>query len=216
MNYSFDLSRLTVMDYKEYLKSIDLLPSRRVLLDAIDERFSAIKKSGILDIGIFMQSVSTPKKLLDVSQKTLVSEDYLKILKREIGGLLPKSLALSEFDMLTPESAEKLKAVGLRNSRDFFEAYPNIDTAIINKQEGERLFHLCGLVRINGIGALAAKMFLEAGYATVADVASADPETMAQKVNALNDEKHYYAGQKLGIKDMTFCIIHARLLLRYP
>lgn len=38
MNYYFDLSRLTVMDYKEYLKSIDLLPSRRVLLDTLDER----------------------------------------------------------------------------------------------------------------------------------------------------------------------------------
>ncbi len=215
MNYSINLSRLTVMEYEHHLKSIDLLPSRRVLLDSIAQRFSAIKDSGVNNAGAFMQAVSTPKKLADLSKKTSVGEDYLKILKREIGSLVPKSVALSEFDMLTPEPVEKLKAAGLRSSKDFFEAYPDIDAAILGKQDSDRLYHLCGLVRINGIGALAARMFFEAGYVSVADVALGSPEDMANRVNALNDEKHYYDGQPLGVKDMTFCIVHAKFLLKY-
>ncbi len=215
MGYSVNLNRLSVKAYKDHLLSIELLPSRRVLLDAIDRHFSAISDCGIDDIGAFMQAVSTPKKLSDLSRKASISEDYLKILKREIGGLLPKSIALSEFDMLTSDMLEELKSAGMRSSKDFYEAYSHSGVSGLTKEDCDRLFALCGLVRINGIGALAAKIFFEAGYVSAADIASADPQSMADKFNALNDEKHYYDGQRLGIKDMTFCIVHAKMLEQY-
>ena len=215
MNYAINLNRITMADYKEHLLSIELLPSRRVLLDSIDQRFSAITASGLNDIGAFLQAVSTPKKLSDLSQKTFVGEDYLKILKREIGSLVPKNVALAEFDMLTPNTVETLKSAGLRTSKDYYEAYPDIDGSEIRNNDSERLYRLCDLVRINGIGALAAKMFLEAGYASVADIASGNPEEMVKKVNTLNADKHDYDGQPLGLKDMTFCIVHAKMLMKY-
>lgn len=215
MDYSVKLNRLSVNAYKDHLKSIDLLPSRRVLLESIDRHFASIIQNGIEDIGTLMLTVSTSKKLSALSKKTSISEDYLKILKREIGGLIPKSVSLTEFDMLTPVTIENLKNMGIRSSKDYFEVYPNISEATLNHEECNRLFALCGLVRINGIGALAAKLFVEAGYVSAADIASADPLDMADKVNAINKRKQYYDGQRLGVKDMTFCIVHAKMLIQY-
>lgn len=213
--YSINLSRLSLKAYKDHLLSIDLLPSRRVLLDSIDANISAIADRGIDDIGELIQVVSTPKKLSALSQLTSISEDYLKVLKREIGGLQPKNVPLSEFDMLSADQLEKLKNAGLRSSKDLFEAYPNIDESILEKMTCDKLYALCALVRINGIGALAAKIFFEAGYTSTADIASGDAQTMADKFNAINDAKQYYDGMRLGRKDMTFCIIHAKMLGQY-
>ncbi len=89
MKYSINLSRLSLKAYKDHLLNKDLLPSRRVLLDSIDANISAIADRGIDNIGALIQVVSTPKKL---SQLTSISEDYLKILKPEIGSLQTKML----------------------------------------------------------------------------------------------------------------------------
>ncbi len=86
------MSRLSLKAYKDHLLNKDLLPSRRVLLDSIDANISAIADRGIDNIGALIQVVSTPKKLSALSQLTSISEDYLKILKREIGSLQTKML----------------------------------------------------------------------------------------------------------------------------
>lgn len=215
MGYSIDLSSLSIQNYKEHLLSIDLLPSRRILLDAIDARFSAIAECGIKNLRALMQALSTPSKMADFCSNTHIPQEYLTILKREIGSLVPKSVALTEFDMLSQEAADTLRSAGYRNSKDFFEAYPYIDESVRTTTECDKLYQLCGLVRVNGIGALAAKIFFEAGYATVDDIASAHPKVMAEKVNEVNSVKKYYDGQRLGIKDMSFCIVHAKMLQRY-
>jgi hypothetical protein len=214
MSYLPDLSRLSLDDYKEHLKSIDLLPSRRVLLDCIDEKFSAIVGNGISDVQALIKAISTPAKLTAFSQTTMIDLDYLKILKREIGGLIPKAIPLSDFDILSSDDLHKLNSAGLRNSKDYFEAYPNIENSIFQMIDCEKQYQLCGLVRVNGIGPLAAKIFLEAGYANVEDIAAANAEDMVGKINDINSLKKYYNGQ-LGIKDMRFCIVHAQMLKHY-
>lgn len=73
---------------------------------------------------------------------------------------------------------------------------------------------LCDLVRINGVGAVAAKAFYEASYRSVWDVAGADAADMLKRVTDVNDEKSYYKA-KLGVKDMQFCIDYALLLKKY-
>lgn len=212
MRYEPDLSGLSVNEYKNHLKSIELLPSRKVLLESIEENFSAIQENGISNMQALMKAISTPAKLTAFSQKSHINLDYLKILKREIGSLAPNTVPLSEFDMLSAEAVQKLNSNGLRNSKDFFEAYPDIEKSACELADCKRLFRLCGLVRINGIGALAAKIFLEAGYASADDIASGNAKDMVEKINAVNSAKHYYDGN-LGLKDMTFCITHATMLM---
>ena len=78
----------------------------------------------------------------------------------------------------------------------------------------DELFCLCDLVRINGVGPVAARAFYEAGYSSTSDVAIADAEDMLEKVSAVNKVHRYYKA-KLGIKDMQFCIDFALLLNKY-
>lgn len=78
----------------------------------------------------------------------------------------------------------------------------------------DELFCLCDLVRINGVGPVAARAFYEAGYRSVFKVAIADAAVMLEKVSAVNEARHYYKG-KLGQKDMQFCIDFAFLLNKY-
>lgn len=78
----------------------------------------------------------------------------------------------------------------------------------------EELLCLCDLVRINGVGAVAARAFYEAGYRTAADVAGAHADQMLERVSKVNEAKGYYKA-KLGEKDMQFCIDFAMLLKKY-
>jgi predicted flap endonuclease-1-like 5' DNA nuclease len=99
----------------------------------------------------------------------------------------------------------KLNDTGIKTSKDYFEH---------NGAADDELFALCDLVRINGVGAVAARTFFEAGYASAADVASANAAEMLAAVTAVNERKQYYKA-KLGEKDMQFCIDSANLLIRY-
>jgi len=70
------------------------------------------------------------------------------------------------------------------------------------------------MCRINGVGPVASRIFYEAGYRTIADVAQADARKMLDAVSSINNEKKYYKG-KLGENDMQFCIDDASLLIRF-
>lgn len=85
---------------------------------------------------------------------------------------------------------------GTKTSKDYFEN---------SCKDSEELYCLCDLVRINGVGAVAAKAFYDAGYKSVSDVADAEAGAMLEKVTDINKQKQYYKAN-LGLKDMQFCI----------
>ena len=58
------------------------------------------------------------------------------------------------------------------------------------------------------------RAFFEAGYRSAAAIAAGKAEEMLQRLNAVNEQEHYYQA-KLGIKDMQFCIDSAKLLMQY-
>jgi hypothetical protein len=141
----------------------------------------------------------------DIEVASGISEEYLVILKREIGSLEQKPVPLSGFPGIDRSLLAKLGVVGLKTSKDYWES----------KQDfSDELFCLCDLVRINGVGPIAARAFYEAGYLSVSDVAASDAAVMLEKVSAVNEAQHYYKA-KLGLKDMQFCIDFALLLNQY-
>ena len=205
MTYNLDLSALSVQDYRELVKTQDLLPGRRILWQNIDHNFDAIGQQGIETIAHLKKQLATPKKMLSFALVTGISEEYLTILKREIGSLEQKPVLLASFPDVDCSTVSSLKNEGITTSKEYFES--------ILPKTGE-LFCLCDLVRINGVGAVAAKALYEAGYKSVADVACAEATVMLEKVSEVNETKQYYKA-KLGIKDMQFCIDFASLLIKY-
>jgi len=205
MKYNLDLERLFVQEYKTLLKQQNLLPGRRILLLEIDENFTVFESMEINTVAQLKKSLSTPAKIADIIAVSVITEEYLVILKREIGSLVQKPVPLSGFPDIDPSLVAKLGGAGLKTSKEYWES----------KQDfSDELFCLCDLVRINGVGPIAARAFYEAGYQSVYDVAVADVAAMLEKVSVVNEAQHYYKA-KLGLKDMQFCIDFALLLNKY-
>ena len=205
MGYCLDLSRLSIEDYKNLLKHQNLLPGRRILWEQIDTRFAAIAAQGIANLAQLAKRLSSAQKCADFAAATGISQEYLTILKRELGSMEQKPVLLSAFPGLDARVVSALAKDGIVHSRDYFERGAADETELMS---------LCDLVRINGVGAVAAKAFYEAGYRSVSDVAAADATEMLRRVTAVNDANGYYKA-KLGEKDMQFCIDFAKLLTQY-
>ena len=204
MKYNLDLECLSLEEYRILLKQQNLLPGRRILWENIDNNFASFERRNIKTVGQLKKSLSTPLKIAALSSESGIAEDYLVILKREIGSLDQKPVPLSAFPGIDSSLLAKLGGTGLKTSKDYWEQKQNTS---------DELFCLCDLVRINGVGPVAARAFYEAGYQSAHDVAAASAEDMLEKVSAVNEVSHYYKG-KLGMKDMQFCIDFALLLHR--
>ena len=205
MNYNLDLSKIALSVYKELLKSQNLLPGRRILLEEIDERFSSLESHSISTVAELRTALSSAEKVARLSEQCVIPQEYLVILKRESGSLEQKPVLIESFPDIDAAHVASLSAQGIKTSKDYFER---------TAPSTEELYCLCDLVRINGAGALAAKTFYEAGYQTVHDLAHADAKVMLGRVTEVNNSKQYYKA-RLGEKDMQFCIDFALLIERY-
>ncbi len=205
MQYNLDSAKLTIEAYRELLKNQNLLPGRRLLWHNIDQNFDAIKKAGIDNIAQLKKQLASPKKLASFALATGIGADYLTLLKRETGSLEQKPVPLSSFPNADGAQIDELAGKGIRTSKDYFENCADC---------GGELFCLCDLVRINGVGAIAAKAFYEAGYHDASQVAQADAAIMLECITRVNEAKHYYKAS-LGARDMQFCIDFAALLIKY-
>lgn len=205
MNYALDLGLISMREYKELLIKQNLLLGRRILLENIDDNFAFFVKMGIDTVRQMNKNLSTPTKIADLSASSGISKLYLVILKREIGSLVQKPVPINNFPSIDSKLLSSLNSSGIKTSKDYWE---------IKQDLSDDLFCLCDLVRINGVGPIAAKAFFESGYKSVKDVAAANAAVMLAKVSAVNEEKHYYKA-KLGQKDMQFCIDFARLINKY-
>lgn len=204
MRYDIDLTKVSLEQYRQLLQKQNLLPSRRLLLQDLDARFTALETQGIANAAQLMKALAAPAKFDQLAAKAGIPQEYLTVLKRELGTLLPKNVSLTDFPGIDPAAIESLRERGIKTSKAYFEQSDDTN--------GE-LYALCNLVRINGIGPNAAKMFYEAGYRSPAEIAAADAETILIKISAQNADHRYYQGT-LGFKDMRFCVESAQMLLR--
>ncbi len=204
MAYNLPLSELPVQAYGDWLKGRRLTPGRSLLQRDIDAVFATFVKRGIANVAQLKKKLSAPGERAALAAAG-IGEEYLTVLKREIGSLEAKPVALADFPDADAATIADLAGWGIRNSREYSESEA--------AKPGE-LLSLCDLVRISGVGAMAAKAFYEAGYRSVAQVAVADAAAMLADVSAINARKGYYRG-KLGEKDMQYCIDFASLLAKY-
>ena len=97
MRFTLELTTISLHDYQELLKQQNLLPSRRVLLDDLGEKCKRLEALGIGTIAQLLSALSSPAKIAKTAEKSGVTADYLKILRREAGTLKPKRVPLKDF-----------------------------------------------------------------------------------------------------------------------
>lgn len=218
MSYSIDLTGISLQSYQEILKKQNLLPSRRILLDDLEANFQRIADADISSLSALKKALSSPQKLSKFAAQTHISEEYLIILKREFGSLEQKPVPISDFPGLSGQTVQTLSEQGIKTSKDVYNAFQNevtekslLEKSGISRNDFDGVYCLSNLVRINGVGAAAAKAMYEAGYKNIQDIASADAGKLLEQLSAVNANGQYYHA-KLGKKDMQFVIDFAVLL----
>lgn len=221
MPYGVDLNKVTLEVYKDILKKQVLLPSRKALQTDIDDVFKHIRREGVHTMLDLKQALSTTGRITSFSERLNIPMDYLTLLRREIGSFEPKSVRLADFPEIPLDTLQAMRQNGLMTTKDFYDfCQENADKAITSfklalpMSEIEKLCCLSNLVRINGVGAIAARSFYEAGYKCVPSIAETTAEEMLERVTKVNQQKKYYKNP-LGLKDMQYCIDYAKLIVSF-
>jgi len=96
-NYYIDLKSISLSDYEKELQNTELLSSRKIIKDDLENRFRVLSQHGVNNLNDILTLLKTPKKLKEFARISGLSVEYLSILKREIASSQPKPVALSEF-----------------------------------------------------------------------------------------------------------------------
>jgi hypothetical protein len=216
MGYYIDLSSISIDSYKAKLKSSDLLPSRMILKDKLDERFNYFESIGISNVQELQQILKKKDKLAELPKVNFLSGDYLAILLREINSLHPKPNKIKEFIGISSDTVSKLEKIGIKDTVGLFDKVINTKSrkelaikASIADLEIMELTKLTDLSRIKWVGAMFARILFESGFDTVEKISKANHEDLYKKITQLNKERNLYKGN-IGIKDMKLCVNAAK------
>jgi len=208
MAYHIDLSTISIEMYMEKLKKVYLPPSRMILKEGIDERFTYFTSLGIKNLGELLQTLKKKDKFNELSKISLFPGNYLTILLRELNSMLPKPIKLKDYPGISPNTIARLEKAGIKTSLDLFEKLKNrqnrdelsLKTGISQDSILE-LTALSDLSRIKWTGAVFSRMLYDIGIHSVEKASKADPVDLHQKITILNEDKKYFNG-KIGLKDI--------------
>jgi hypothetical protein len=217
-SYSVDISTITIDGYRNALKVTRLLPGRRLLLDDVDGRFDRLKRAGVRDLAELFDRLSSRNGMRALQEATGIDGEYLVVLRREIGGLLPKPVALAALPGIAAPYLGALASAHVTDTRHMLDAGLtsegrkdlHIRTAVPFRVI-EELVRMSDLIRVNGVGPAFARTLLDAGAGSVHKISVADPDELLAAVNeAMGRQGEIKA--RLAVGDVEHCIRHARQL----
>lgn len=208
--YNIDLSQLSLDRFKQVLLSKHLMPARLSLRDDIQGRFAALHAYGITNAAELQAALRTKKHMEAVAEATGLPVDYLTLLRREVNSYQTKPRPLREFPDVDPIVVERLEAVGIMSTRDYFgrartvegraalAADLDLDPAVILE-----LARLSDLARVGGVGPVAARLLLDAGVGSVAESRALSVEELRDRMQAALDARPETAGT-ISVKDAMY------------
>lgn len=216
MGFYIDLSRISLDEYKEKLKASDLLPSRMVLKDVIDDNFHLIQDQHIQNVEELLNRLKTKIKCQEFAKQSGVDETYLTILVREIKSYRQKPVAIKDFPGINEATVSRLAEIGIKNTLQLFDKILTPQSRLelssqtaIPEIEILTLAKLTDLSRIRWVNHTFAYVLLEAGYETSQKVARANYNELYEEVKKLNAERAIYKGH-IGLHDMKLCVEAAK------
>lgn len=219
-NYYIDLEMYPLTRFKQELNKSELLPSRKILKEQIDNRFKILEQNGIGNLQDLVNSLKTPKKAREFADKSGLPQDYILILRREVNSYLPKPVHLEKFPGIEKDTLSKLNNIGIKNTAHLFKRIKNDNDrnklaaeTEINPEEIVELTKLTDLSRVKWIGPVFARMFLDSGTDTVEKLSKADARTLYKKLIEINDKKRYTKSRFIE-SDVEICIKVSKMVPR--
>ncbi len=217
-NYHPELEKIPLNFLRNEFERGRVLPGRKILAEEINTKFDTLEKRGIKTLADLADALKSTTKAVKFAEICGLSEEYIKMLRREILSYLPKPVSLKEIPGADKAVAEKLAAAGIKNSKQCFEKCAEKDdrnslaeeTGIPPKALLE-MARLSDLARINGAGPVFIRMFRDAGISSIRDILGCEPEELHSRLKQLNEEKKYIRSM-ININDLIFCINFCRFL----
>ena len=209
--YSVDLSKITVKDFVKLLKSIDLLPGRRILLSGLDDITLLFEKDGIKKLSEIQKLLKNKATYEEVAKKYKTTKEYLTVLNREVNSYINKPIKLDEIPIISKQIVVKLNKNGISTTKDLYDAYISIENRKkiieqidITKKEFEEIIGIVDLLRVNGIGPVYAIVLNKIGIKSVKMYLETDSNVILEKFQKEN-KGNKYTKTDLGIKDVEYC-----------
>ncbi len=216
MGYYIDLASISIENYKTKLETAYLPPSRMILKDKLDERFSYFKSIGIKNVQELQQALKKKDKLAELLKVNCLSGDYLTILLRELNSILPKPNRIKDFIEISTDTISKLEKIGIKNTLNL---YDKVKTPKSRKEISENtgisdsdileLTKLTDLSRIKWVGVTFARMLYDLGVDTVEKASKADYIDLHKRINQIGKERNIYKGQ-IGLNDIKIFVNAAK------
>ena len=95
--YYTDLNKFSIMEMKDLLQHVRLLPSQQILREEIHHRFACLQQHGIENLAQLQRALKTKTNITSFALQTGLPVDYLTILRREVNSYHPKPISLRDF-----------------------------------------------------------------------------------------------------------------------
>lgn len=212
--YHLDSANYSLQQLRDNLSSRELIPSRQILKEELEDRFEVLGKRGILTLQDLLHALKDKKRIEDFSKSSGISFEYLNLLRREANSYLPNPVSLSKFPDISSQDLKKLEVTGIKNSRHLYErAGSEKDREELSRETGislENLTELTGLsdlVRAYGVGPVFARILYDTGIHSIREFVTYAPEQIID----LYEEK-FRQKADFSLRDMHFSLDVARVL----
>lgn len=212
--YGINLKSISLDYFKQVIKHKEMIPSRKILKENIEESFRVLANLNIDNLDELISSISSSQKMEIFSKRSGLSIDYLNILKREAASYNPKPINLNKFPDINPEIITKLECIGVKTSKHLFnsvQANAHILEPIEKEMptDLEELISLSDLVRLYGVGPLFAKLIYQAGVKSINDFTTYSGKQFVEIY-----EKKTGKRADFSINDINFSLEIARLIIQ--
>ena len=209
--YSTDLTSISLDAFNETILTIDLLPSRKLLVEGIAGLVPELEMMGVETLEDLRVLLRDKGRYPELAASLSVNEKYLTVLNREVNSYVSKPVSLSQLDIFAEPELARLRMAGIRSTKVLYESCAlSSDRRTIAAEhdlDGERLaraLELSDLVRINGVGPAFAHFLSGLGVRSPRDFNSTDPMELL---------KHYRhsvgegaaSGPELRLEDLEYC-----------
>jgi len=217
-SYFLDYKNLSIEELKEKIKNTELLPSQKILLEKIDERFETIENQKIYTLYDLQEILKTKNKCLAFSKKTGISENYLIVLRREVNSYQAKSRKLKEFECIKDELIERLEKRGVNDTGQLFGLVSTVNGRMklaeeldLEPDEATVLAKLTDVSRLRYVSPNFATILINSKYDTVEKIQKADCNELYKDLSEINKKKCHFKGN-FGLNDMKFFVNDSKFI----
>ncbi|MBT3322531.1 MAG: DUF4332 domain-containing protein [Anaerolineae bacterium] len=172
--FHIKLENYSLEKFKKSLQRREMIPSRMILKEDIEERFAKLEKRQLSNLKELTDRLKTKSKIEEFSKEAGLSIEYLTILNREAKSYIPKPTRIDKYAGIERNHIKRLDSAGIKNTRHILDQAGEKDKREeLTQKTGlpiealNEIVCLADLSRVYGVGPAFARMIYDMGIRTI-------------------------------------------------